>query len=64
MKFFGARPQAEQYVPKKGEPRPEWTYRAARRNAARIMQWPARYRWRVWWQAMKDQVAARAVVPA
>lgn len=46
MNYFGARPANEQYMPKAHVPRPAWTYRGARRNAARDMQWPARYRYR------------------
>lgn len=48
MRFFGARSQREQYIPRKGTNRPGWSYRGARRNAARLMHWPERYRWRVW----------------
>lgn len=59
MMFWGARPQAKQYIGKKGEPRPAWTYRGARRNLARSMHWPARYRWRVWWRAIKDHMAGK-----
>lgn len=57
MKYFGARSQAEQYVVKTGVPRPDWTYRGARRNAARDLQWPERYRWRRFIAAMKAKVA-------
>lgn len=60
MRFWGARPQSQQYVPKKGVPRPAWTYRGARRNLARSMHWPERYRWRRWWAEMKARVTATA----
>lgn len=56
MNFFGARKQSEQYIAKKGEPRPVWSYRPARRNAARAMHWPARYRFRVWFAETMRQV--------
>lgn len=59
MKFFGARKQSEQYIPKRGIVRPGWTYRGARRNAARIMHWPERYRYRVWWRAVLNQIKAK-----
>ncbi len=59
MNFFGARKQSEQYVPKSGVARPDWSYRGARRNAARTMHWPERYRWRVWWRALMDQARAK-----
>lgn len=57
MKFWGARPQEKQYFPKKGQPRPAWTYRGARRNLAREMHWPDRYRWRIVWRAIKARIA-------
>jgi hypothetical protein len=34
LKFFGVREDGD-YSPKKKQPRPGWTYRYARRNAAR-----------------------------
>jgi hypothetical protein len=64
MNFFGARQQTQQYIPKGGVPRPGWTYRGARRNAARDLQWPARYRWRRFIAAMKAKVMGTGAVPA
>lgn len=58
MYFWGARKPSDQYIVKSGVPRPGWTYRGARRNAARDMQWPTRYRWRRFIAAMKAKVAA------
>lgn len=58
MHYFGARPAKEQYSPKPHTPRPGWSYRAARRNAAADMQWPNRYRWRRVMAALRAKVAA------
>lgn len=68
MHYFGARPQAEQYTTTTGVPRPGWTYRGARRNAARDLHWPDRYRWRYFLRALREKVAAmmkdKGAVPA
>lgn len=45
LKFWGVRKDGE-YSPKPHTPRPGWTYRCARRNAAREAHWPTRRRWR------------------
>jgi hypothetical protein len=59
MHYWGSRSQAQQYVPKPGVKRPAWSYRAARRNLARVMHWPDRYRWRIWWRGVKAALAAK-----
>ena len=64
MNFFGARKPSEQYIPKRGACKPGWAYRAARRNAARAMHWPARYRWRVWLREMIKQALEKMGDPA
>lgn len=58
LHFWGARDSGE-YIVKKGKPRPDWTYRGSRRNAARAARWPELYRWRVWLAAMREQVRER-----
>lgn len=64
LKFWGVRDDGE-YSRKKNEPRPGWTYRGARRNAARIAHWPRRYRWRLFMRQLRErQWPQRKAVPA
>ncbi len=63
MRFFGAREQRDQYIPRKGVPRPSWSYRGARRNLARIMHWPERWRFRVWLRNAINAALAKAAKP-
>lgn len=65
LKFWGVKPDGE-YVSKKGRPRPAWSYRCARRNAARAAHWPAMYRWRRMIAAIRDAIKRQqvAAVPA
>lgn len=57
LKFWGVTGRTDgEYSPKQ-EARPGWTYRGARRNAARIAHWPSRYRWRVWVKLLRARVA-------
>lgn len=58
LKFWGVRPDGE-HVGKTGTPRPAWTYRGARRNAARDAHWPTRYRWRVLVRRIREQIRER-----
>ncbi len=55
-------------ITKTGVPRPAWTYRGARRNAARDLHWPARYRWRNIVRAIRAKaeamLKAKGAVPA
>lgn len=60
LKFWGVQNDGE-YAGKKGTPRPGWTYRYARRNAARDAHWPMRYRWRVWLRMLRERMAAMKV---
>lgn len=62
LKFWGVRKDGE-HVSKKGKPRPAWTYRYARRNAARAAHWPLRYRWRVFMQMLRERMAAMKPKP-
>lgn len=55
LKFWGVQNDGN-YSPKKGA-RPGWTYRAARRNAARAAHWPLRYRWRIWIKMLRARLA-------
>lgn len=64
LKFWGVKPDGEQYVGKKGIPRPGWTYRYARRNAARAAHWPMRYRWRVFMRMLREKIAAMKAAKA
>lgn len=68
MHYWGARPAKAQYIPETHVPRPLWTYRGARRNAARDLHWPGRYRWRRFIAAIRAKVAAlqssKGAVPA
>lgn len=57
LKFWGVQNDGN-YSPKKGKPRPGWSYRYARRNAARAAHWPLRYRWRVWMKMLREKMAA------
>ena len=45
LRFWGVRPDGELTQSKK-QPRPAWSYRGARRNAARDAHWPLRMRYR------------------
>lgn len=65
LKFWGIKQDGE-YSPKKEDrARPGWTYRGARRNAARLAHWPTRYRWRLFMKRLKqrvtDELAKRGV---
>jgi hypothetical protein len=62
LNFFGVREDGE-YSPKKNQPRPAWTYRSVRRNAARARQWPGRFRLRNMLRQMRERLTG-VTVPA
>lgn len=57
LKFWGVRKDGELVI-KRGQPRSAWSYRDARRNAAREAQWPQRYRWRHFVAMLRIKAAA------